>query len=143
LGDYRDVIASIQAGYLGSWGEWTTAGETAAGEPLDSSNAPFLYSYDDRSDIIDRVLTSYAAAGVLQDVELRTPVFAKEVIDRNPSAYVGLHNDCFMTNDDDRGTYPTIRIGTRAHSYSRTPCAPAPTTPASRAPTSSRPRQWR
>jgi hypothetical protein len=98
LGDFRDVIAYIQAGYLGRWGEWNTA-------RYDSVNAPLLYSYTDRSDIIDRVLSAYAAENVLQDVELRRPVFAKEVVDRNSSANVGLHNDCFMTSDSDRGTY--------------------------------------
>jgi hypothetical protein len=98
LGDYRDVIAYVQAGYLGRWGEWNTEGYSPV-------NAPFLYSYADRSDIIDRVLSAYAAAHVRQDVELRRPVFAKEVIDRNSSANVGLHNDCFMTSNSDSGTY--------------------------------------
>ncbi len=100
LGDYRDVIAYIQAGYLGRWGEWNTG----ANNPV---NAPFLYSFSQRSDIIDHVLSAYAARGVKQDVELRRPVFAKEVVRRNPRANVGLHNDCFMRNEDDAGTYTT------------------------------------
>ena len=101
LGNYRDVIAYIQAGYLGRWGEWN------ADEYSLEVNGPLLHSYTDRSDIIDRVLSAYAAAGVLQDVELRRPVFAKEVVDRNSGANVGLHNDCFMSNDGDFGTYAT------------------------------------
>lgn len=51
------------------------------------------------------MLSAYAAQGIVQDVELRRPVFAKEVTDRNPSVNVGLHNDCFMTDQDDMGTY--------------------------------------
>ena len=98
LGAHRDVIAYIQAGYLGRWGEWNTAG-------YETVNAPFLYSYTDRSDIIDHVLSAYTDAKLLQDVELHRPVFAKEVTDRHPSANVGLHNDCFMTNSSDFGTY--------------------------------------
>jgi hypothetical protein len=98
LGDYRDVIAYIQAGYLGRWGEWNTAG-------YNSVNAPLLYNYADRSGIIDRALSAYAAENVLPDVALRRPVFAKEVIDRHPAANVGLHNDCFMTSNSDMGTY--------------------------------------
>jgi hypothetical protein len=98
LGAHRDVVAYIQAGYLGRWGEWNTAG-------YDSVNAPLLYSYTDRRDIINRVLSQYAAKNILQDVELRRPVFAKEVIDLNSSANVGLHNDCFMTSNSDMGTY--------------------------------------
>jgi hypothetical protein len=55
LGDYRDVIAYVQAGYLGNWGEWNTA------DGYSSVNAPLLYNYTDRNDIIDRVLSAYAA----------------------------------------------------------------------------------
>jgi hypothetical protein len=98
LGDYKDAVAYIQMGYLGRWGEWNTSGYS-------SSNAPLLYSYTDRNEIIDRVLSSYGAEGVQPDVELRRPVFAKEVIDRNSTANVGQHNDCFMTSDSDAGTY--------------------------------------
>lgn len=105
LGQYRDVIAYIQAGYLGSWGEWNTAGKTAAGGSLSTANAPFLYNYDDRIAIIEHVVSAYDAANILQHVELRRPVFAKEVVDRNASANVGLHNDCFMTTNSDSGTY--------------------------------------
>jgi hypothetical protein len=98
LGDFRDVIAYIQMGYLGRWGEWNTSGYS-------SSTAPLLYSYTDRSEIVDRVLLKYGEEGVQTHAELRWPVFAKEVIDRNASAKVGLHNDCFMTTSSDMGTY--------------------------------------
>jgi hypothetical protein len=98
LGDYKDVIAYIQAGYLGRWGEWNTSGYA-------DSTAPLLYSYTDRSATIDRVLSAYAAEGIAHDVELRRPVFAKEVLDRNSTAKVALHNDCFMTTSSDMGTY--------------------------------------
>ncbi|HKJ12933.1 MAG TPA: DUF4832 domain-containing protein [Ornithinimicrobium sp.] len=98
LGEYRDVIAFIQAGYLGRWGEWNTAGDNP-------NQAPLLYNFADRIDIINYILSAYASNGVMQDVELRRPVFAKEVIDQNPQANVGLHNDCFMTTDSDMGTY--------------------------------------
>ena len=106
LGGYKDVIAFIQAGYLGNWGEWNDV-------DYEKENVPLLYTRTDRSDIIDRVLSAYAAEGIAQDVELRTPVFAKEVLVRNASANVGLHNDCFMsssksepaTSGSDTGTY--------------------------------------
>lgn len=104
LGDYKDVIAYIQAGYLGRWGEWNTAG-------YDPNNAPLLDGYTTRSEIIDYVLSKYAAEGIQQHVELRRPVFAKQVLDRNASARVGFHNDCFMTNDSDYGTYSNYQSG--------------------------------
>ena len=107
LGDYKDVIAYIQAGYLGNWGEWNWE---RRGWQLHQENAPLLYNRTDRCEILDHILFAYAAAGIAQDVELRRPVFAKEVVERweNPensdiygedaSANVGLHNDCFMSS---------------------------------------------
>jgi hypothetical protein len=116
LGDYKDVIAFIQAGYLGNWGEWNTEEDDAG--VYDRENAPLLWNRTDRSDILDHVLLAYAEEGIAQDVELRRPVFAKEVVMRweqhpekyhNASANVGLHNDCFMSStvltNSDSGTY--------------------------------------
>jgi hypothetical protein len=112
LGAYKDVVAFIQAGYLGRWGEWNDGGPE-----FGPSTVPLLYDERDRSDIIDHVLSEYAAHGITQDVELRTPVFAKEVVERyeklNRRANVGLHNDCFMRSNasepvdsgSDGGTY--------------------------------------
>src|SRR5215211_1779301 len=98
LAEYKDVVAFIQAGYLGRWGEWNTADYSA-------STAPFLYSYMTRERIIDYVLAQYELKQIKQDVELRRPVFAKEVLERNPAAKVGLHYDCILRNDDHGGTY--------------------------------------
>jgi hypothetical protein len=100
LASYRDVIAYIQAGYLGRWGEWNW-------DPprYTSDNAPLLADIAFREEIIDWVIDEYDRVGIMQHVELRRPVFAKEVVKRNSSAKVGLHNDCFMTTNSDLGTY--------------------------------------
>jgi hypothetical protein len=119
LADYADVIAFIHAGYLGNWGEWNTASSSDQCPSYSQANAPLLYCCTDRNAIIDHMLSAYAAAGITQDVELRTPVFAKEVVERytkdgKPPPNIGLHNDCFMSSKDndvvpvdgsDSGTY--------------------------------------
>ena len=104
LGDYRDVIAYIQAGYLGRWGEWNDGG-------FGSSTVPLLTNTTDRNAIIDHVLEAYAAEGILQHVEVRRPVFAREVLSRNANARVAFHNDCFMSTDSDMGTYSNFETG--------------------------------
>jgi hypothetical protein len=98
LGDYKDVIGFIQAGYLGRWGEWNTNDHP-------DETAPFLYDDALRAELIDYVLAKYEQHGIKQDVGLRRPVFAKEVTDRDADANVGLHSDCYMTNSSDGGTY--------------------------------------
>jgi hypothetical protein len=113
LAEYKDVIAFIQAGYLGNWGEWNT-GNSGGCTPYTPANAPMLYCCTDRREIIDHLVSRYADAGIKQHVELRTPVFAQEALASNASANVGLHNDCFMSSRDtdvepvdgsDSGTY--------------------------------------
>jgi hypothetical protein len=108
LGAYRDAIACIQAGYLGRWGEWNDGGFGAATVPLLTNRA-------DRNAIIDHVLAAYAARGILQHVEVRRPVFAREVLSRNPNARVALHNDAFMTTGSDMGTYSNFEAGNPAN----------------------------
>jgi hypothetical protein len=103
LHDYRDVVAYIQAGYLGRWGEWNNSGYA-------DTTAPILHSTTDRAEVIDYVLSQYAAQGIQQQVELRRPAFAKEVLDRSSSARVGLHDDCFNTDTYDQGTYSNFDV---------------------------------
>jgi hypothetical protein len=109
LAEYKDVIAFIQAGYLGNWGEWNTERSSDCAQSYTEANAPMLYCCTDRLEIIDHIVSTYAAAGITQDVEFRTPVFANEALAGNASANIGLHNDCFMssnlTSSSDSGTY--------------------------------------
>jgi hypothetical protein len=97
LGDFKDVVAFIEAGYLGQWGEWNTFNFPGT--------SPILDDVCDRDKVVDRILLKYGEVGLQQHVGLRRPVFAKQVIDRNADARVGIYNDCFMSNELDYGTY--------------------------------------
>jgi hypothetical protein len=98
IADNKDVIAFIQAGYLGRWGEWNTNDHA-------DETAPWLYDDTQRAAVIDYVRARYEHYGIEQDVELRRPVFAKEIVERDADANIGLHSDCYMSNDSDGGTY--------------------------------------
>ena len=108
LGEYSEVIAFVEAGYLGRWGEWNWSG-------YDATAAPFLADPDTRRNLMSYVLGAYAAAGFDRSVELRRPVFARELTDAEPSAKVGLYNDCFMTSDSDSGTYSNFESNNPAN----------------------------
>jgi hypothetical protein len=99
-----DVIAFVEGGYLGRWGEWNHADHAP-------STAPVLVDPDARRGFLRHVLDTYAAAGLERFVELRRPVFAREQLDADPSARVGLYNDCFMTTSSDFGTYSNFESG--------------------------------
>ncbi len=99
--EYGDVIAVFQAGFIGAWGEWHT-----------STNG--LDNPTDRADILRAVLAAVPAS---IQVQVRVQKFKKEVFGNDPvsegeaytttgRARVGHHNDAFLSNETDGGTYP-------------------------------------
>jgi hypothetical protein len=96
-----DVIAVLQAGFIGAWGEWHH-----------SSNG--LDNPQDRSDVLQAVLR---ALPPYRMVQIRTPFLKAQVLGDaaleeaeaftgTPRARVGHHNDAFLASADDFGTYP-------------------------------------
>ncbi len=86
-----DVIAWVEAGFIGAWGEWHT-----------STNG--LDNLTDKRDI----LTALVAAIPDRYVQVRYPANIIEMYP-NPEdavkARVAHHNDCFLSSDTDVGTY--------------------------------------
>ena len=106
LADFVDVIAIIEAGYLGRWGEWNWSGYTPDTTPLLAD--PAL-----RRAFLDHVVQTYRAAGVERFVGVRRPIFHKEMFDTYPASapFVAAYNDCFMTDASDYGTYDNAEAG--------------------------------
>jgi cysteine-rich repeat protein len=95
-----DVIAVVQAGLIGAWGEWHS-----------SSNG--LDNPADRAEILHALLDVTPPSRMVQ---IRTPMFKDEAFPGGPlteaqawtgsdQARVGHHNDCFLASDSDLGTY--------------------------------------
>jgi len=101
-----DVIAVVQAGFIGTWGEW--AFTSNFGYP------PNATDYINRKDVLMALLNALPAGKMVQ---VRTPEFKREMFNNiNPLsltqaftsaaiARVGHHNDCFLASDTDEGTY--------------------------------------
>lgn len=81
-----DVIAYLQAGFVGAWGEWHT-----------SSNNLTLPAA--RTRIRDALLGALPANRFLQ---LRYPPY---LMAWPATARIGVHNDCFLASNTDVGTY--------------------------------------
>jgi hypothetical protein len=91
-----DVIAYLQAGFIGAWGEWHT-----------SSNN--LTEPGPRTQIRDALLSALPADRFLQ---LRYPAYLMQWApqvpgwrDGSPASRIGAHNDCFLASATDVGTY--------------------------------------
>ncbi|TWI62596.1 uncharacterized protein DUF4874 [Pseudoduganella lurida] len=104
-----DVIAYLQAGFVGAWGEWHTSSNdlTAAGP---------------RTQIRDALLDALPPDRFLQ---LRYPPYlmawAPQVPrwrDGSKASRIGVHNDCFMASNTDVGTYSEdAATRQRQHAY--------------------------
>ncbi len=94
---YQDIIAVQQAGFIGAWGEWH------------SSSHNLLAS---KYQIIEKLLSSLPSSRM---IELRNPndlldiypkaLNKKQAFNASFQARVGFHNDCFLANQHDAGTY--------------------------------------
>jgi len=96
LAENADVIAYLQAGFVGAWGEWHTSSNNLT--------APAA-----RTQIRDALLAALPAGRFLQ---LRYPGYLMEWSPQAPqwrdgsaAARIGVHNDCFMASATDVGTY--------------------------------------
>ena len=100
----QDVIAFIQAGFIGAWGEWHS-----------SSNG--LATIDNQRLVLTKLLSALPA-GIM--VQVRTPGVKQQIFNTtNPvgsdiaysaenRARVGHHNDCFLSGGTNYGTYSNI-----------------------------------
>src|SRR5690349_6607685 len=96
-----DVIAFMEAGFIGAWGEWHDS--TSGLDELAAKRA-----------ILMRVLKVLPPS---RDVVLRyerdkraifrrdRPISEQEAVTGTPVSRVGHHNDCFLASSDDLGTY--------------------------------------
>lgn len=104
LEENKDVIAFVQAGFVGAWGEWyytTNQLTTPANKKL----------------ILDKLLESFPKEVKIQ---VRTPKIKQDFVATTTAmdatvgygstntARLGFHNDCFMASVDDYGTYINV-----------------------------------
>lgn len=101
-----DVIFTIQAGFIGTWGEWYYT-DYYGGVGNSSGNA-------ERKTLLDRLL---AATSPSTPIAVRTPYYKYQLLNRKTTlstseaysgsnvARLGFHNDCFLSSADDLGTY--------------------------------------
>jgi len=119
LQKYRDTISVVQAGVIGAWGEW---------HDLTNDYADTDAQYkDNRISIIAKLIEIFPD----KYIQIRTPMH-KELLFGSSSSYgdrgdsgkitqniafgsdirakIGHHNDCFLADESDRGTYSSDNI---------------------------------
>ncbi|TDP58053.1 DUF4832 domain-containing protein [Flavobacterium dankookense] len=101
-----DVIATMQAGFIGTWGEWYYTDHFGMN--------PTATDYANRKEIVDALLNVLPTN---RTVQIRTPKLKQKLFNTSTAitqsqamstaniARVGHHNDCFLSDDTDVGTY--------------------------------------
>jgi Domain of unknown function (DUF4832)/Domain of unknown function (DUF4874) len=94
-----DAIATIQAGFIGAWGEW-------------HSSASGLDRPESKAKILAALLTAMPSSRMVQirypnDIRTIYPqsLTLANAFNGNRQSRVGFHNDCFLSNRFDAGTY--------------------------------------
>jgi hypothetical protein len=91
-----DVIAVLQAGFVGHWGEWHSS----------------KYLHEHRRVIVDALLDALPRQRMLQiryprykEIFFQGPLTASTAFSGTDASRVGHHNDSFLRGTDDGGTY--------------------------------------
>jgi hypothetical protein len=103
-----DVIATVQAGFIGAWGEWyytQNFGNQGKVNPTDQDN---------RKAVVDALLDALPDDRMLQvrypglKLAMRGAGTLPEsrAYDGSAAARIGFHNDCFLADTQDMGTFP-------------------------------------
>lgn len=109
LREYSDVLYVLQAGFVGSWGEWYYTDNFNMNPQKEADYAP-------RKHLLDALLDALPEN---RQVEVRTPTFKMKIYGfaladtlTQAEAHTGSikarlagHNDCFLASDNDTGTY--------------------------------------
>ncbi len=108
-----DVIAVVQAGFIGSWGEWYYTSQAEFGGWGFDEKIISPEQLANRKEIISALLDALPASRMIQlrNIDMKQNLFSIEHL-TNKTAYsgsaasrIGFHNDCFLANDTDSGTF--------------------------------------
>jgi hypothetical protein len=112
-----DVIYVVQAGFIGTYGEWHATTQVEFGIPTRADSEP---NYPARREVLDALLEALPASRMVQ---IRTPRYktgmygntiinSSNAFNKSHEARIGFHNDCFLASDTDLGTYVKARMST-------------------------------
>jgi len=113
-----DVISIMQAGFIGSWGEWYYTSQAEFGGGGYDGTALTATNISNRRDVVNAMLDALPSNRMIQ---LRTPAFKRalfsttalldsQAYNQSSIARIGHYNDCFLASSDDYGTYVNTSI---------------------------------
>ncbi len=99
-----DVIAVVQAGFIGAWGEWYYSSNNLNNTPSRRAVTRKILEVLPPSRMV-QIRTPYYKQAIY---ERMTPLEEQEALLPTEFARTGHHNDCFLASDTDYGTYLNV-----------------------------------
>lgn len=101
-----DLILTVQAGFIGAWGEWhsSTNGLTTP-KAMRNVAAALLEALPP-----DRTIQVRTPRYKMRITESEEPLSLSTIDRRSSVSRIGHHNDCFLADDTDVGTYRSDRV---------------------------------
>ena len=108
-----DVIAVLQTGFIGTWGEWYYTSQADFGGWGFDNTALSPDQVNNRKEIVTALLDALPANRMLQlrNIDAKQNFYSLDPLNKQiaylgtPAARIGFHNDCFLANDTDSGTF--------------------------------------
>lgn len=107
-----DVIAAVQAGFIGAWGEWyytkNFAGQGYVPDEADKQNRITLV--ENLLNVLPEniVVEARTPAQMQYLTKTEDPISGEEAYNGSFKARIGHHNDCFVASASDYGTYTNL-----------------------------------
>lgn len=107
-----DVIAAVQAGFIGAWGEWyytkNFAGQGYVPDATDQENRRKLVEH--LLDVLpENIVVEARTPAIMKNlVGADAPITAEEAYSGSDKSRIGHHNDCFVASATDYGTYTNL-----------------------------------
>ena len=102
----KDIIFSIQAGFIGTWGEWYYTGN---GSSFGHAGSITTAQYQNRKDVVDAMLNNFDTKIPLQlrYADAKRQMYGNTIPADFNQDRIGFYNDAFLNSYGDMGTYNT------------------------------------
>lgn len=106
LRNNADVIAFMELGFVGAWGEWHSSTHKLVNDNKGINDASRQIVSQILNALPKSRMVAMRYAPYKQQLYGTKPLYKGQAFNGTPKARMGAHNDCFLASDTDWGTYP-------------------------------------
>ncbi len=108
-----DVIAVLQTGFIGTWGEWYFTSQADFGGWGFDNTALSPDQLNNRKEVVTALLDALPTNRMLQlrNIDAKQNFYTLDPLNKqtaflgSAASRIGFHNDCFLANETDSGTF--------------------------------------